>query len=350
MNGDVNVRVSMGERSCNRRTHTARRVACVALTLVCSATSVQAQKSVQNTAQRAVPRAPAGWRLASHDEFSTAVIDSTHWAFDLGNAFVSDSGNTVVPGWGNNELQCYTHDTSNVFAREGALHVRATRGHTDACPFNAARLKTRAADGHALFATRYGRIEFRAKLPVGQGLWPALWMLPLADRYGTWAASGEIDIMEARGQTPSTVLGTLHYGARWPANTYTGKDYILPRHGSIGDFHVYAVDWAPGRISWSVDGVTYETQSFWWSSSTQSAGRGVKPASERDLNAWPAPFDRPFYLVMNLAVGGNFPDSPDSTTVFPAELVVDYVRVYEKTGGYHAVLARGAGTIPFAKP
>ncbi len=320
-----------------------------ALTLLCSVTSAQAQHAGPHAAQRTVPRAPAGWRLVWHDEFATTVIDTTHWAFDLGNSIISDSGRTVVPGWGNNELQCYTRDSTNVFARDGLLHLRATRARTDACPYQSARLKTRASDGHALFATRYGRIEFRAKLPVGQGLWPALWMLPLADRYGTWAASGEIDIMEARGQTISTVLGTLHYGARWPANTYTGSDYILPRSGSIGDFHVYAVDWAPGRISWSVDGVTYQTQTFWWSSSAQLNGQGVKPTRESDLNVWPAPFDQPFYLVMNLAVGGNFLGSPDGTTVFPAELVVDYVRVYETIGSYGALPARGAGTIPFDK-
>jgi beta-glucanase (GH16 family) len=296
-----------------------------------------------------VTRAPSGWRLTWHDEFAGATIDTTHWAFDLGNSFVSDSGKTVVPGWGNSELQCYTRDSANVAVRDGLLHVRATRGRTDGCPFNSARLKTRAPDGRALFATRYGRVEFRAKLPVGRGLWPALWMLPLNDRYGTWAASGEIDIMEARGQTPSTVLGTLHYGARWPANTYTGKDYILPRSGSIGDFHVYSVDWAPGRIAWAVDGVTYQSQSFWWSNSAQSQGQGIKPSRESDLNAWPAPFDEPFYLVMNLAVGGNFLGSPDSTTVLPAELLVDYVRVYDKIGGHGPLPPRGAGIIPFAK-
>ncbi len=291
-----------------------------------------------------------GWQLVWRDEFSGTAIDTTRWGFDLGNGFTSDSGRTFVSGWGNNELQCYTRDTSNVMVRDGLLHLRARKSTRDGCPYTSARVKTRNADGRALFAATYGRFEFRAKLPVGRGLWPALWMLPQDDAYGSWAASGEIDVMEARGQTPATVLGTLHYGARWPHNTFTGKDYVLPRGGSIADFHVYAVEWEPGRIRWLVDGVVTQEQRFWWSSSRQQDGQGVKPTQEAELNPWPAPFDRPFYLVMNLAVGGNFLGNPDSTTVFPGEMAVDYVRVYRRRGASATRFSRGPGAFPFTKP
>lgn len=288
-----------------------------------------------------------GWRLVWSDEFSGATIDTTKWGFDLGNGFSADGGQTFVSGWGNNELQCYTRDTSNAFVSGGRLHLRAVKSAGDGCPFTSARLKTRRADGSALFAQRYGRFEFRAKLPVGRGLWPALWMLPQDDAYGTWAASGEIDVMEARGQTPTTVLGTLHYGSRWPKNTFTGADYILPRQGTIADFHTYAVEWEPGRLRWFVDGVLTQTQRFWWSSSAQAGRQGTKPTGEAELNPWPAPFDQRFYLVMNLAVGGNFLGNPDASTPFPAELSVDFVRVYERRGGPARLASRGRGALPF---
>ncbi len=284
-----------------------------------------------------------------HDEFNGTAIDTTKWGFDLGNGFTVDSGATFVSGWGNNELQCYTRDSVNVFVSSGRLHIRALRSNADGCAFSSARLTTHGAVERALFAQRYGRFEFRARLPVGRGLWPALWLLPQDNRYGSWAASGEIDVMEARGQTPSTVLGTLHYGARHPHNTFTGADYILPRGGSIADFHVYAVEWEPGRIRWSVDGVVYQTQSFWWSSSAVAGRQGVPPTSEASLNAWPAPFDQPFYLLMNLAVGGNFLGAPDATTPFPASMEVDFVRVWIRRRGATGLTPRGAGVLPWQR-
>src|SRR5690606_23549023 len=111
--------------------------------------------------------------------------------------------------------------------------------------------------------------------------------------------------------------------------------------------HVYALEWEPGRIRWSVDGKVYATQSFWWSSSKLDGEQGAKPSDETDLNPWPAPFDQPFYLVMNVAVGGRFVGLPNKSTSFPAEMLVDYVRVYDKIGGYEAVAPRGPGKLPF---
>lgn len=207
----------------------------------------------------------------------------------------------------------------------------------------------RKKDGSPPFNRTYGRFEFRAKLPTGRGVWPALWMMPQEQKYGGWAASGEIDVMEARGQEPDKVLGTLHFGARWPANTHKSNEYVLPDGGTIADFHVYALEWLPGEIRWSVDSRQYAAQSFWWSSSRTERGKGLNPAKESDLNPWPAPFDRPFYLIMNVAVGGKFLGSPDKTTMFPAEMLVDYVRVYERIGGYGNTKPRGDGPLPFGK-
>jgi beta-glucanase (GH16 family) len=172
-------------------------------------------------------------------------------------------------------------------------------------------------------------------------------MMPQSEKYGGWPSSGEIDVMEARGQEPAKVLGTLHFGSRWPANTHDGNDHVLPRNGTIADFHVYALEWEPGEFRWYVDDQLYSTKSFWWSSGKAHQGKGQNPAGENDLNPWPAPFDQPFYLVMNVAVGGKFLGNPDQTTVFPVEMQVDYVRVYDKAKGYGKAKPRGNGKLPF---
>jgi beta-glucanase (GH16 family) len=300
-----------------------------------------------------VPQAtppPPGWKLVWSDEFDGKEIDRTKWDFDIGNGFFNYETNTWISGWGNGELQYYTREPENAFVKDGMLHIRAVKESLHGFGYTSARLKTRKRDGSPLFNQKYGRFEFRAKLPTGKGIWPALWMLPQDDKYGTWASSGEIDVMEAKGQEPTRVLGTLHYGSRWPNNTHTSKLFEFPAGGTIADFHVYGLEWEPGKISWSVDGKVYATQTFWWSSSKVDRGKGAKPGQESDLNPWPAPFDQPFYLIMNVAVGGKFLGNPDRTTSFPAEMVVDYVRVYDKVGGYGAAPPRGAGKLPFGKP
>ena len=304
---------------------------------------------VPSQTNRAAEPTPPTWKLTWSDEFEGKEIDKAKWDFDLSNGFYNYDANQWISGWGNNELQYYTREPDNAFVKEGALHIRAVKESSNGCGYTSARLKTRKRDGSALFNQKYGKFEFRAKLPTGKGVWPALWMLPQDDKYGSWASSGEIDVMEARGQEPNKVLGTLHYGSRWPLNANTGKDYVFPKEGTIADFHTYAIEWEPGEISWFVDGNKYSTQSFWWSSSKVEGGKGAKPGKEADLNPWPAPFDQPFYLVMNVAVGGKFLGNPDKTTSFPAEMVVDYVRVYEKVGGYGKPKLRGEGKLPFEK-
>jgi len=297
---------------------------------------------------RAADPAPE-WKLVWSDEFTGKEIDKTKWDHDISNGFYNYDSNQWISGWGNNELQFYTQETDNSFVQDGMLHIKALKESSNGCGYTSARLKTRKRDGSPLFSKQYGKFEFKAKLPTGKGIWPALWMLPQDDKYGGWASSGEIDIMEARGQEPNKVLGTLHYGSKWPNNVNTGKDFVFPKETSIADFHIYALEWEPSEMRWSVDGKVYSTQTFWWSSSKVEAGKGAKPTQEADLNPWPAPFDQPFYLVMNVAVGGQFLGNPDKTTTFPAEMLVDYVRVYDRVGGYGQGKPRGEGKLPFGK-
>jgi beta-glucanase (GH16 family) len=288
--------------------------------------------------------------LVWSDEFEGKEIDRSKWDFDLGNGFYDYNAKQWINGWGNEELQYYTREPENAFVKEGLLHIKAIKESIHNCGYTSARIKTRKRDGSALFNQCYGKFEFRAKLPTGKGVWPALWMLPQSDKYGTWPSSGEIDILEARGQEPNKILGTLHFGSRWPANAHKENNLLLPNNGTIADFHTYAIEWEPGEIRWLLDGKQFAAQSFWWSSSKVAANKGLQPTKEEDLNAWPAPFDQPFYLVMNVAVGGKFLGNPDNTTLFPAEMLVDYVRVYDKVGGYAKIKPRGEGKLPFGKP
>jgi beta-glucanase (GH16 family) len=299
--------------------------------------------------QETAEPAPEGWKLVWSDEFDGKEIERAKWDFDIGNGYYNYDAEQWVSGWGNDELQYYTREPDNAFVKDGSLHIRALKESLHGCGYSSAKVKTRKRDGKPLFCQKYGRFEFRVKLPTGQGIWPALWLLPQDDKYGGWAASGEIDVMEARGQEPAKVLGTLHFGSRWPANVFVTKEYVLPRSGSIADFHIYALEWEPGQIRWFVDGQQYQEQSFWWSSGKTEGNKGAKPEKEADLYPWPAPYDQPFYLIMNLAVGGRFLGKPDKSTVFPAEMLVDYVRVYEKVGGYGKPKPRGEGKLPFVK-
>jgi len=290
---------------------------------------------------------PQEWILVWNDEFEGENLDPSKWDYDLGNGFFDYRTHTWVPGWGNEELQYYTREPQNVYVRDSVLHLCALRESLHGCGYTSARVKTRRRDGSALFVKRYGKFEFRARVPYGKGLWPALWMLPQAEAYGPWAASGEIDVMEIHGEEPGKALGTIHFGSTYPRRELVTHTHELPNGGSVADWHVYAVEWDPGEIRWSLDGTIWARQNFWWSCSRLADGVGVDAASAADLNDWPAPFDQPFYLLMNVAVGGNFPGAPNPQTRFPAVLEVDYVRVYDRVGGYPAPAPRGAGTFPY---
>jgi beta-glucanase (GH16 family) len=293
------------------------------------------------------------WKLVWRDEFDGDRVDPGKWDFDIGNGFYDYKNQAWVPGWGNEELQYYTSEPGNVFVQDSVLHIRALKESLHGCGYTSARLKTRKRDGTPLFNQRYGKFEFRARVPHGKGLWPALWMLPQADTYGNWAASGEIDVMEILGEQPDKVLSSIHFGSSAPNRSLVTHTMPIPGGGTVADWHVYAVEWEPGEIRWSLDGVVWARQDFWWSTSKVDAdGQGLVAAQDGDLNPWPAPFDQPFYIVMNVAVGGNFPGAPNDATAFPADLQVDYVRVYHRVGGYAEAKPRGPGVFPWqeAKP
>lgn len=252
------------------------------------------------------------WSLVWNDEFDDNVVDPAKWTYDLGDGTVV--GN---PGWGNNELEYYTNDAKNVKEQDGKLIITARKEAMGGKPYTSTRIKT-----NGLYSKMYGKFEIRAKAPTGKGLWPAIWMLPENYVYGNWAASGELDIMEGWGSRPNVVAGTIHYGSQWPDNVYSGKEYVLPGGSTIEEFHTYSIEWEPGEIRWYVDGVLFSTKNDWYS----------KSSGQPAINAYPAPFNQKFHLLMNLAVGGNFDGNPTEETVFPSSMEIDYVRIYELTG------------------
>lgn len=243
-----------------------------------------------------------GWELVWQDEFDAPEIDLTKWEHEV-NAH----------GGGNNELQYYTDHSKNSYIENSTLVIEAIRenytGPEGTREYTSARLRTRNKGDW-----KYGRFDIRAKLPFGQGLWPAIWMLPTDWVYGGWPLSGEIDIMELLGHEPGRVYGTIHYGESWPVNSHSGGNLTLPFGGFHLDFHVFTVEWDTTEIRWYMDGEHYHTETDWFTSSAD----------------YPAPFDQRFHILLNVAVGGNWPGDPDHTTYFPQRMYVDYVRVYKK--------------------
>jgi beta-glucanase (GH16 family) len=235
------------------------------------------------------------WELVWSDEFDGTAIKTANWNWEIG-----------AGGWGNNELQYYTNSTENSYINNGSLVIVARKNHLGH-DYTSARMTTK--NKHSFL---YGRMEASIKLPaLKQGIWPAFWMMPAGSVYGGWAASGEIDIMEAINQ-PYTVYGTIHYGGSWPNNQNSGAEYSNGTNFSQ-DYHTYAIEWEPTQIRWYVDDVLYSTKTSWYTSGYP----------------YPAPFDQPFYFILNLAVGGNWPGYPDATTTFPQTMYIDYVRVYQ---------------------
>jgi beta-glucanase (GH16 family) len=236
------------------------------------------------------------WNIVWSDEFNGTSINTNNWKFDAGNN----------NGWGNQEREYYTSRTNNAYVANGLLHIAAQQESMGGFNYTSARMKTLG-----LYATpTYGRFQWRAKLPAGVGMWPALWMMGTNSPVVGWPACGEIDIVENNGANPRWVQGSLHYG------TYGEISYTAVRHFVFGDsvtnFHTYEFDWAPSSEQFLVDGQLYQSRSV------------------------DSPFNAPFYFIMNLAVGGKYVGSPttdqiNAGTVFPQELQVDYVRVYEQT-------------------
>ena len=259
-------------------------------------------------------RTDEGYELIWNDEFDGDTLDTTRWDYQYGNG-----GEYGTPGWGNNEWQYYLAREENVRVEDGKLIITAMKENNI---YTSGRIRTITNSGEVLFSTTYGRVEARIKLPVGDGLWPAFWMLPVDPSiYGTWAASGEIDIMEAKGRLPGSFSCAAHYGQTWPNNVYSGQEYTFPEGTDITDFHLYTVEWEPEEIRYYVDGECYYTLTDWYS----------KNAKGEEYQKG-APFDTPFYILLNMAVGGNFdPQADTKNTEFPAQMEVDFVRVYHKT-------------------
>ena len=252
--------------------------------------------------------APASkWHLVWNDEFNGgngSAPDKTKWVIETG-------GN----GWGNHELEYYTNRVDNVQMQDGRLVITAKReGYSDSDGvfrgYTSARIKTQSK-----FAQRYGRFEARIQIPRGQGVWPAFWMLGDDISKNPWPACGEIDIMENIGKEPDTVHGTIH-GPGYSGDHAIGSPYKLPDGKSFADdYHLYAVEWEPDTIRFYVDDHLYATRT---------------PADLPPGAKWV--YDHPFFLILNLAIGGAWPGDPDVRTRFPQTMLVDYVRVYEASG------------------
>ncbi len=251
------------------------------------------------------PAPSAGWALAWSDEFDLADgarPDPARWVHDLGGG-----------GWGNNELQTYTDRPENASIRGGALVITAraerfTGSDGRSRDYTSARLKTKGR-----FEQTSGRFEARLQIPRGQGLWPAFWMLGADIDGAGWPQSGEIDIMENIGREPMTIHGTLH-GPGYSGGSALSGAILSPTGAPFADgFHVVSVEWEPAEIRWYLDGRQYFSR---------------KPSDLPGGSRWV--FDHDFFVLLNVAVGGNWPGSPDATTTFPQEMKVDHVRVYRR--------------------
>ena len=250
------------------------------------------------------PSPPTNYVLVWSDEFSDSkgsMPDSSKWVMETGGG-----------GWGNHELESYTNRAQNVHVRKGNLVITAKKETYKGADgitrqYTSARLKTLG-----LFEQKYGRFEARIKIPRGQGIWPAFWML--GNNIGTvdWPTCGEIDIMENIGKEPDKVHGSMHGPGYSGENGLTGT-YTLPSGKFADDFHIFAVEWEPSTVRFYVDGSLYETRT----AADLPAGK-----------TWV--FDHPFFILLNVAVGGDWPGNPDRATVLPQHMLVDYVRVYDR--------------------
>lgn len=244
-----------------------------------------------------------GYDLLWNDEFNGNALDETIWNYE-----------PHEPGWTNEELQEYTTSTDNVFVRDGSLIIKAIKTEKDGSDYYTSGKVT--SQNKKDFT--YGKVVARAKVPEGQGLWPAIWMMPKDESfYGQWPKCGEIDIMEVLCSNTKTAYGTIHYGE--PHAEQQGI-YNLESGSFSEDFHEFSVEWEPGEMRFYIDGNLYHTVNDWFTA--------VKDEEEKP---YPAPFNQPFFVQMNLAVGGTWPGNPDETTDFDrAEFEIDYVRVYQK--------------------
>jgi len=245
------------------------------------------------------PTSYPGYTLTWADEFNNGSLDASAWTVESGD------GCPGLCGWGNNELEYYTNRPDNLFFQDGKLIIEAKKESFSGKNYTSSKIVSR---GKKFF--KFGRIDIRAKLPKGKGIWPALWMLPQNNVYGGWPTSGEIDIMELVGHEANKTYGTLHYGPG-PGSTSISRGYTLPSGVFNDEFHVFSMEWKQDQIKLFVDGNLFST------------------VLKADLGSATYPFNEDFFFIFNLAVGGNWPGNPDTSTYFPQWLIVDYVRVYQ---------------------
>ena len=264
--------------------------------------SAGSQSAVPGSVTTSTPQID-GYDLLWSDEFDGGRLNEDIWSYD-----------PHEPGWTNNELQEYTTSTENVYVKDGKLVIKAVKTQKDGKDYyTSGKIKSQNKKDFM-----YGKVVVSAKVPRGQGLWPAIWMMPTdEDHYGQWPKCGEIDIMEVLGSTVTKAYGTVHYGE---PHAEQQKAFKLKKGSFADSFHEFSVEWEPGEMRFFIDGELYHTVNDWF---TAVEGEEEKP--------YPAPFDQPFFVQLNLAVGGDWPGDPDETTDFDkAQFEVDYVRVYQK--------------------
>lgn len=255
-----------------------------------------------NNNETVVASASMSRTLVWEDNFNTdGLPDTKKWSFDIGD------GCPKLCGWGNNELQYYTDaDSKNARVENGNLIIEAHKNSEQSRDYSSARLVTKNKGDW-----KYGTIEIRAKLPQGKGTWPAIWMLPTVSNYGGWPASGEIDIMEHVGYAPDSIFGTVHTTAfNHMIGTQVGSQILISDAETA--FKTYAIDWNENEITWSIDGIQYH--------SFKNENKTTKE--------WP--FDQPFHLILNIAVGGNWGGKYGvDETIWPQRMEIDWVKVWK---------------------
>lgn len=261
--------------------------------------------------------APYGnMNIVWNDEFDGTAINNNIWTYDLGGG-----------GWGNNELEFYTNCASNAFVQDGFLHIVARRESVGSYNYTSARMKSQG-----LYSFTYGRLEWRAQFPEGVGFWPALWLLGTNISSIGWPKCGEIDVFENTGTNTTTVQSSIHSGG-------DATGYYNFFDNGVTNFHTYTLDWATNALLFYVDGHLFESQTNW----TSSAG------------SYPFPFNQPFFIIMNFAVGGNYVSNPSVTDInthstFPSEVLVDYVRVYNTTAPFRLAISQTATNLLLTWP
>jgi beta-glucanase (GH16 family) len=243
--------------------------------------------------------------LVMQDEFDTeGAPNSALWTYDIGTGPSND-------GWGNNELQYYTDRTENVTVENGYLLLTAKEESFSGSSYTSARITSQG-----LFEQAYGRFEARIRVPYGKGYWPAFWLLGNDCAQNVWPQCGEIDIMEHLGDQPTTIFGSAH-GPGFSAGEAITKEYVLANDRFDTGFHVFGIEWAPDYINYYVDDVLYQQIT-------------KEDVLEETNGSGEWVFDHPFYIILNVAIGGNLPGAPNAETVFPQTMLVDYVRVYQQ--------------------